>query len=857
MAAGAEEGSLASEDGGSGSSQTAVGVEAEPSTAEPEAELAVAVAELATACSSVACSSGTGTQAAAEGAPVPVAEVVVIGSAGSSAVSNAATAEEAQDSSSQAAGTFDPGAVPSAAPRTRIPGAAQAANVGAAAAGDLRGKSWCHTWLQHALEQEAMAAHERGTGGSKITANSTRAAGSQTANEPAADPATAPSAAGSSEAPGASFGKGPPTSPALKTWMQLPVSHSPAKTTLGGCSEAASMAAEPAAQEQQPSAAEGNKSDIKTGHEDSSQSAAQSGCGTEAVLPGQRPSRSKRKAGKAKIGRGKRKPGRRRKGASSPAGEATATLVEGGVVGMAAAKDAEPTGSADVAVVGTLPAQQDPAGDKGKTSLTDAQAATLEAATAGGNSRTDQATNCPATGAGHPSGEQQPAMPKEPACNMAKSSTGTIDAAPLRQLTSGSGVADGPAVQCHHRPAGMPDVATLKLLSTGKTGAKGPHHPVATPGSKAGVSTQTTGVVEAEPKVERGLPPWSSMPAPQASISSSALPSGQIWPAGSASGRRAASSERLTWIGRAALSSNILFLLCFLFGGERPLPHNYQAGQDTALAASSGAYHCDSSGDRQSPAAILWAPQTAAAAAEGSPAAFSAAATPAARRAKTPLSLGSTLSQQAGSKAPTAASIATAVALQEQAVMVARSPACADQPRQTSQAPAAAAGQLAGAAPHQAASSAGAEQPAAQAPTQGPAGSLGASRTHLHAKELPAVQLQGTSHLAWSAVPALDASSKAAGVKDAASAISSFLTSSPAVAVQDARSAVAAADGRPPEPAEPAAVQAASSSLGAAVGELNEATVHVAHLSLNQTRSSIVREAHGEVSVLGRHNAWL
>ena len=41
------------------------------------------------------------------------------------------------------------------------------------------------------------------------------------------------------------------------------------------------------------------------------------------------------------------------------------------------------------------------------------------------------------------------------------------------------------------------------------------------------------------------------------------------------------------------------------------------------------------------------------------------------------------------------------------------------------------------------------------------------------------------------------------------------------------------------------------------MGDLHEAAAHIAQLSLNQTHSSVVREAPGVVSVLARHNAWL
>ena len=243
-------------------------------------------------------------------------------------------------------------------------------------------------------------------GSSSSSANSSRAdgciavAGSQTANEPAPDPATAPPAAGLSEGPGTTSGKGLSTSPLPKTQMRLPVSQSLAKLALGSISkEGASMAAEPAAQGQQPSAAAA-LSDSKMGHGESSKSAAQSVADAKAVLPEQRPSCSK---SKREAGRGKRKA---RKGGSSPAGEPTAMPLEKLVVRKAAARDAEhlPVRAADVAGVGTLPAQRGPAGRGGKASLTDAQAATLGTATTGGNSRTDQATSSLAADAEHPSG---------------------------------------------------------------------------------------------------------------------------------------------------------------------------------------------------------------------------------------------------------------------------------------------------------------------------------------------------------------------------------------------------------------------------------------------------------------------
>ena len=201
-------------------------------------------------------------------------------------------------------------------------------------------------------------------GSSSSSANSSRAdgciavAGSQTANEPAPDPATAPPAAGLSEGPGTTSGKGLSTSPLPKTQMRLPVSQSLAKLALGSISkEGASMAAEPAAQGQQPSAAAA-LSDSKMGHGESSKSAAQSVADAKAVLPEQRPSCSK---SKREAGRGKRKA---RKGGSSPAGEPTAMPLEKLVVRKAAARDAEhlPVRAADVAGVGTLPAQHGPAG---------------------------------------------------------------------------------------------------------------------------------------------------------------------------------------------------------------------------------------------------------------------------------------------------------------------------------------------------------------------------------------------------------------------------------------------------------------------------------------------------------------
>ena len=777
-------------DAGSSSSPTTAVVVAEPSTAEREAKPTATVEELATA---------------AEGACPAVAGFDVITSAPSSAARSTAIAEDAQKSSTQAARTFNAGAVPSAAPRASTPGATQAATAEAAAVGDVRGKSWCYTWLQHALEQESRDAQGAGTGGSKNSTNITRAAGSQTANEPAADPERAPPAAGSSEGPGHSSGRGPPTSPALKTGTLLPVSRHPAKMPLGGIgregSKAASMVAKPAAQEQQPPAAVAKESNIKTGLGEGSKPAAQSVADTTAVLAVQGPSRSKgkRKAGKGKTSKGKTGKGKRKacKGASSPAGEPTATPPEEAVIDVAAAKGAPtrtadvaaakgaehlpvetadvaaakgaerlPVRTADVAGVGTLPAQQDPAENGSKATLTGARGATLDTASIGGDSRIHQATSSPAAGAGHPSGEQQPARPKESTCKEAQSSRGTVNAVPPRQLTSKSAVAVKPAVQCHSKPAGMSDAATLKLTRTGETGAKGSHYPTARLGSQAGVSAPTTCASKSGPKVEEGQNPCGNVPASQACISSRTLPSGQTWPAGSASRRRAASdewptwissrtlpsgltwpagsatrrraasSEWPTWIGRAALLFSVLFLLCFFFGRERPLSHSEQAGLDIAAASAGASHHNSSSKALYSPATSLWAQQSAAAAARGSP-----------------------------------------------------------------------------------------------------VGSI--------------------SHLAWSAVPALDVSSRAASVEDAASACRSILTSSPAVAVQDARSAVAAADGGPFERAEPAAVQAASSSLGAAVGESNDTRVHIAQLTLNQTRSSIVREALGVVSVLARHNAWL
>ena len=744
-------------DAGSSSSPTTAGVVAEPSTAEREAEPTAAVEELATAAGS-----GPTAQAIAAACPA-VAGFDMIPSAPSSFARSAATAEDAQKSSSQAARTLNAGAIPSAALRASTPGAAQAATAEAAAVGDVRGKSWCYTWLQHALEQESSAAQKARTGGS----NSTRAA-----SDPDADPGTAPPAAGSSEGPGTSSGKGPPTSPALKTGTLLPVSRHPAKTPLGGIggegSKAASVVAEPAAQEQQAVATE---SDIKTGLGESSKPAAQSVADTTAVLAAQGPSssKSKRKAGKGKTGKGKTGKGKRKacEGASSPAGEPTATPLEKAVIDVAAAKGAPtrtadvaaakgaehlpvetadvaaakgaehlPGRTADVAGVGTLPAQQDPAEDGGKATLTGARGATSDIASIGGNSRIDQATSSPAAGAEHPSGEQQPARPKESTCREAQSSRGTVNAVPPRQLTSKSAVAVEPAVQCQSRPAGMSDAATLQLTRTGETGAKGSHHPTARLGSQAGVSAPTTCASKSEPRAEEGQNPCGSVPASQACISSRTLPSGQTWPAGSASRRRAASNRWPIWIGRAALCFSFLFLFCFFFGGERPLSRSQEAGLDTAAASLGASHHNSSSKALYSPAATLWAQQSAAAAARGSP-----------------------------------------------------------------------------------------------------VGSI--------------------SHLAQSAVPCLGVSSRAASVEEAASACRSILTSSPAVAVQDARSAVAAADGGPPEPAEPAAVQAASSSLGAAVGESNDTTVHIAQLRLNQTRSSIVREALGVVSVLARHNAWL
>ena len=725
IAAGAEEGSHATEDAGNSSSQAAVGVAAQANTAEPEAEPPAAVEEVATVHSS-----GPSMQAAAEGARPAVAKFVVIPSAPSSAVSSAATAEDAQDSSSQAVSTCSAGAGPSTAQRTSTPGAAQAATAQAGAAGDVRGKSWSYTWLQHALELEARATLKPSTVSSNDRAKSTEAAGSkaatgsQAAVEPCADPGTAAPAAGNLG--GTTSRKGPPTSPMLKTRVLLPVSRCPAESARGGISrdgsKAASVGAEPATQQQQPSAAGGKDSNIKTGLEESSKSAAQSGAGTEAVLPDQRPSGGE---SKAKAGKRKHRAGKTAKGGSSPAGEPTATPQEGVVTGMAAAKDAEhpPTRATDVAGAGPLPSQQGPAGDGGTASHTS------DTATAGGNSKTDRATSCPATGAEHPSGEQQPARSQEPACNKANSGRGTSSAASPRRVTSDSRVADEPAVNFHSMPAGMPDAATPKLPRTCETGAEGLHHPAARPGGQSGVGAQTIGASSSDIQVQQDQPRCGSVPPAEASIISSALPTR---PAGLAPRRRAAGSERPTWIGGAALLSNFLFLLCFLLGGDRPLPHTFQAGQDTASAAKPGAGHRNSSSS----------------------------------------------------------------ALRSSA----------------------------------------------------------ASRKLLHAREPSPAQLQGTSQLAWAAVPAQDASTKAANAEDAASVKCSIPTSSPAVAVQDARSAVAAAGGGPPEPAKPAAVQAASSSLGAAVGELHDAAVPG---SLNQTRSSIVREAHGEVSVLARHDAWL
>ena len=431
MAAGAEEGSQATEDPGGSSCQTAQGTAAEPTTAEPttaehEAEPTAAVEELA-----AVCSSGPSTQAAAENAPAAVALLVAMGSAPSGAVSSAATAEEAQGSSRQAARTLN------AAPRTSSPGAAQ-----------------------------VIAAQESSAGGSKNIAISTRAAGRQTAREPAADHGTAPAPAGSSEGTGTSFGKGPPTSPAQETRVLLPNGRSPVKSVLGGISregsKAASMIAEPAAQQQQPSAAVAKEFNSKMGQGESSKSAARSVANTEAVLPGQRPSSSKIKG---KAGKGKRKPGKRRKGASSPAREPTATPLEAVVAGVAAAKDAAhlPVAAADEAGVGHLPAQQNPAGYASEPCLPDAQVARLEPATICGNSRTNQAASCPAANADHSSGEQQPATLMDPTCKEAKSSRATVNAAPPGQVTSKSGVAVGPAVQCNSQPAGMPDAATLKL----------------------------------------------------------------------------------------------------------------------------------------------------------------------------------------------------------------------------------------------------------------------------------------------------------------------------------------------------------------------------------------------------------
>ena len=289
-AAGAEEGSHATDNAGSCSSTTVAGAVAEPATAEPGAEPSVAVEELATACSS-----GPSAQAAAQAAiTLAVAEPVAIPLVLSSAASSAPTAKEAEESSSQAAGTFNAVTVPSAAQRTRTPG-------------------------------------------------------SQAANEPSADHATAPPAAGTSEGPGTSSGKGPLTSPVLETRMMRPGSQSPAHSMLAGISkegsEAASSVAEPAAQKQRPTAA-----------------------------------------------------------------EATATPAEELVIDMAAAEHAErqPVRAADTAGVGTLPAQQDPAGGGGKASLTDARGATSEPATTGGDSRPNQATSSPAAGAEHHSGGPLP-----------------------------------------------------------------------------------------------------------------------------------------------------------------------------------------------------------------------------------------------------------------------------------------------------------------------------------------------------------------------------------------------------------------------------------------------------------------
>ena len=125
---------------------------ADPTTAEPEPESTAAVEELATACSR-----GPSTQAAAEGATTSAdAEPAVIPSAPSSAASSAFAAEDAEISGGRADGTFNPGTNPSSAPRTSTPGTAQAAAAEAGTAGDVRGKSWCYTWLQHAPEQEAV-----------------------------------------------------------------------------------------------------------------------------------------------------------------------------------------------------------------------------------------------------------------------------------------------------------------------------------------------------------------------------------------------------------------------------------------------------------------------------------------------------------------------------------------------------------------------------------------------------------------------------------------------------------------------------------------------------------------------------
>ena len=176
--------------------------------------------------------------------------------------------------------------------------------------------------------------------------------------------------------------------------LPLPDKQSPANLALGAISrdgsKAASVVAEPAAQQQQPTAAEGKESGRKMGPGESGKSAAQSDADTEAVLPDQRPSqgKGKREAGKGKATRGKRKPGKRPKGGSSPAGEPTATPQEVVGIDMAAAKDFEhpPIRATDAAGAGLLPSQQGPAGDGGKPSHTDAQAGNPDTATIGGNS---------------------------------------------------------------------------------------------------------------------------------------------------------------------------------------------------------------------------------------------------------------------------------------------------------------------------------------------------------------------------------------------------------------------------------------------------------------------------------------